>query len=151
MNTELPKQEFFCRLISETAQDQLNNDSLQLPKDITIEELKETLVSLLEQEEISPKSNYKFFMDGKLIQSTLENHVSKYRINTENVLEIKYCQSFGKPQISSRIEFKDWVKNVFVVDDQDENLFLTCLFSGRMPVLQRDNKGEYERSNYLSY
>jgi hypothetical protein len=140
----------FCELVPGKNHPQISLGSLQIPKGFTSSDLTETLNSLLEAENQMTKSSYRFFVNGKLLQSDLASHMSKYSIHGEGKIQIVFEDGVHAPQIGKRIEFKDWVREIHFVGNSSDQYGIVGLFSGRMALLNNsfENIGLIEKSKH---
>ena len=125
----------FCEILSGKSETQFSMGSLQISKNFASAELTETINSLLEAEEKPTKKSFRFFVNGKLLQSDLASHMAKYGLHGESKIQIVFEDGDPPPQIGKRIEFKDWVCQIDFLGKASQRLGIVGLFSGRMAVL----------------
>jgi hypothetical protein len=137
----------FCELVPGQNFPQVSLGSLQIPKGFSSSDLTETLNSLLEAEGETAQS-YRFFVNGKLLQSDLASHMAKYSITGEGRIQIVFEEGVEAPQIGKRIEFKDWVREIEFIGSSSSRFGIVGLFSGRMALLNQkfENLGLIEKS-----
>lgn len=127
----------FCEMVSGSGS---SLGSLQVSKDFSGVELTETINSLLESEGLQTSSLYRFFVNGKLLQSDLSNHMSKHGIHGEGKIQIVFEEGVPEPKIGKRIEFKDWVRKMSFLGSGENSFGVVGLFSGRVAILDRSFK-----------
>ena len=128
----------FCELVSATSTPQVSLGSLQIPKEFTSADLTTTLASLTESEPKPLQGPFRFFVNGKLLQSDLASHMSKYAIHGEKKIRILFEEGMTVPRIGNRIEFKDWVREIGCVHDKTSPFTIVGLFSGRLAILDKN-------------
>ncbi|KAI7857968.1 WD40-repeat-containing domain protein [Circinella umbellata] len=115
---EVDQEQIQVRLVSRQEKYAVPEAPIRVPTSFKRFGLSEIVNNLLSHEKPIP---FDFFLEGKILRTSLAEYLIEQRLSTENTLTIEYVESMLPPTSLSAYQHDDWISSV----KEQNGLFLT--------------------------